>query len=141
MMNQTNSENILRVGFMNIRGQTGLSSTKQHQIESFIIRENVDILHLQEINIIEDSFSGCNTISSSFNIISNNAANKYGTATIIKFDFTPSNILFDTKGRAIIFDIGNITLTNLYLPSGSDSMSRSEREEYFAAKIPQLLLN
>ena len=141
MMNQTNSENILRVGFMNIRGQTGLSSTKQQQIESFIIRENVDILHLQEINIIEDSFSSCNTISSSFNIISNNATNKYGTATIIKSDFIPSNVLFDTKGRAIVFDIGNITLANLYLPSGSDALSKAEREEYFAATIPQLLLN
>ena len=75
MMNQTNLENILKIAFMNIRGQTGLTNTKQLQIESFIIREKIDILHLQEINISEDSFSSCNTISSSFNIISNNAAN------------------------------------------------------------------
>ena len=126
---------------MNIRGQTGLTSTKQLQIESFIIREKLDILNLQEINIIEDSFSSCNTISSSFNIISNNAANKYGTATIIKSDFSPSNVLFDTKGRAIVFDIGDISLANLYLPSGSDSLSKAEREEYFAVTMPQLLLN
>jgi exonuclease III len=102
MMNQIDTENILKIGFMNIRGQTGLTSTKQIQIESFIIREKLDILNLQEINIIEDSFSSCNTICSSFNIISNNAANKYGTASIIKSDFSPSNVLFDTKGRAIV---------------------------------------
>ena len=86
-MDQTNKENILKVGFMNIRGQTGLTSTKQIQIESFLIREKLDILHLQEINITEESFTSCNTISSSFSIISNNAVNKYGTATIIKSYF------------------------------------------------------
>ena len=141
MMDHHNQDNILKIGFMNIRGQTGLTSTKQLQIESFIIRESLDILHLQEINIVEESFSACNAVSSSFNIISNNAANKYGTATIIKSDFSPTNVLFDTKGRAIIFDIGGITLGNLYLPSGCDSLSKAEREEYSAVIIPQLLLN
>ena len=140
-MNQTNVENRLKLGFMNIRGQTGLSSTKQKQIESFIISEKLDILHLQEINIEEDSFSLCSTVSSSFNIISNKAANKYGTASIIKSDFSPTNLMFDTRGRAIVFDIGNITLANLYLPSGSDAVSKAAREDYFATIIPQLLLN
>ena len=141
MMNQTNVDNILKLGFMNIRGQTGLTVTKQVQIESFIIRENLDVLHLQEINITEESFSTCNTISSSFSIISNNAINKYGTATIIKSDFSPENLLFDTKGRVIVFDIGDITLANIYLPSGSDSISKASREEYSALTVPQLLLN
>jgi exonuclease III len=112
-MAQSKQENILKVGFMNIRGQTGLTSTRQIQIESFIIREKLDILHLQEISITEESFTSCNTISSSFSIISNNAVNKYGTVTIIKSDFSPENILFDTKGRVIVFDIGGITLAKL----------------------------
>ena len=140
-MNQTSLENVLKLGFMNIRGQTGLTLAKQVQIESFIIRENIDVLHLQEINITEDSFSTCNTISSGFSIISNNAINKYGTATIIKSDFSPENLLFDTKGRVIVFDIGDITLANIYLPSGSDSVSKASREEYSAVTVPQLLLN
>ena len=80
MGHQNSQDNVLKIGFMNIRGQTGLTSTKQLQIESFIIREKLDVLNLQEINIKEESFASCNTISSSFNIISNNAANKYGTA-------------------------------------------------------------
>ena len=50
MMNQTDLENTFKIGFMNIRGQTGLTSTKQLQIESFIIREKLDILNPQEIN-------------------------------------------------------------------------------------------
>ena len=126
---------------MNIRGQTGLTISKQIQIESFIIREKIDILHLQEINITEDSFSTCNTINAGFSIISNNAVNKYGTASIIKSDFSPENLLFDTKGRVIVFDIGGMTFANLYLPSGSDSVSKAEREEYSALTMPQLLLN
>ena len=80
----SNKENILSVAFINIRGQTGLPSTKQLQIESFILKENIDILHLQEINICEESFSSCNTISTSYNLISINSPTKYGTASIIK---------------------------------------------------------
>ena len=135
------TETFLKIGFMNIRGQTGLTNAKEIEIEAFIVRERLDILHLQEINIIEDSFSTSNNISSQFNIISNNAANRYGTATMVRSDIATSNILFDTKGRAIVFDIGNITLANLYLPSGSDSPSKSEREDYFSTILPHLLLN
>ena len=126
---------------MNIRGQTGLTRAKQVQIESFLIKEKLDVLNLQEINMCEDSFSNCDQICSSFNIISNNAASKYGTASIIKSDYTPENILMDTKGRAIVFNIGPLSLGNLYLPSGTDGASRAQRENYFAETIPQLLLN
>ena len=126
---------------MNIRGQTGLTRAKQVQIESFLTKNNLDVLHLQEINIVEDSFSTCETICSSFNILSNNAASKYGTASIIKSDLIPENILMDTEGRAIVFNIGSFTCANLYLRSGTDGASRTSRENYFAEKIPQLLLN
>ena len=51
---------------MNIQGQSGLSSAKQNQIETFLIRNKVDVLHLQEVNIIEDSFSNCNVIENNF---------------------------------------------------------------------------
>ena len=136
-----NSKNVLSVGFMNIRGQTGLTRAKQYQIESFLISHSLDVLHLQEIHISEDSFSSCDRICSSYIIISNNAASKYGTASIIKSHLIPENILMDTNGRAVVFNIGNLTLANLYLPSGTDSLSRSQRENYFSETIPQLLLN
>ena len=141
MMNQANIDYSLRIGFMNIRGQSGLPISKQIQIEAFIIREKLDILHLQEVNISEDSFSTCNTISGRFGIISNNAVNKYGTASIIKSELSPENILFDTKGRMIVFDLGGLTLANMYLPSGSDAVSKAKREEYFSTTLPQLLVN
>ena len=126
---------------MNTRGQTGLTSAKQSQIESFLIKEKLDILNLQEIHISDDSFSTCNAICSSFNILSNNAISKYGTATIINSDLQAKNIRLDTNGRAIVFDIGPLTLGNLYLPSGTDANSKSSRENYFSETIPQLLLN
>ena len=47
----------------------------------------------------------------------------------------------DTKGRAIVFNIGPLSLGNMYLPSGTDGASRAQRENYFAETIPQLLLN
>ena len=75
------STTVLKVGFINIRAQTGLHLPKQVQIEQFIRENNLDILHLQESNIEEETFSECKLISSSFNIIVNNSQNKYGTAS------------------------------------------------------------
>ena len=132
---------ILTLGFINIRGQTGLNSSKEAQIESFILNQKIDVLNLQEINICDDSFSNCDIISSSYNIISNNSPTKYGTACLIKSDITPENIQMDSSGHAIVFNISNLTLANLYLPSGNDSISKTNRENYFSETIPQLLTN
>ena len=60
-----NKNEILSIGFINIRGQTGLTSAKQAQIQSFLVKQEIDILHLQEINICDDSFSTCDVICSS----------------------------------------------------------------------------
>ena len=132
-------ENILTVALVNIHGQSGLSQSKQMQIETFIIQNKIDILHLQEINIVEDSFRYCNFISSCYNIISNNSPTKYGTASLIKSDLSAENIVCDTEGRILIFDVGKFTLGNLYLPSGTDAKSRSSREKYISETLPRLL--
>ena len=70
---EMDSSNTLTLAYMNIRGQTGLDETKQVQIESFIKSYKIDILNCQEINISENSFSSCNFITSSYDIITNNA--------------------------------------------------------------------
>ena len=121
---------VLTVAFLNIHGQTGLTFTKQKQIEDFIVRNQVDILHCQEINIDQESFSQCRFISANYNIIQNNALNKYGTATLVKNIFTAENIRNDTLGRGIFFNIEDITLGNVYLQSGTDGVSRGAREKY-----------
>ena len=131
----------LRIAYLNIRGQTSLTISKQNQIQDFISRNCIDILHCQEIDIENNTFNECNLISSSYNIISNNALNKYGTASFIKADFMVENVKKDTDGRIIIFDIGNITFSNLYFPSGNDQNMRSLREKYAAEVLPNMLIN
>ena len=140
-MYSSSLENLFNIAYINIRGQTGLNLEKQQQIEHFIRLHEIDILHCQEININKDTFSQCNLISSSYNIITNNSQNKYGTASLVRSEFIIENISLDTNGRIIVFDIENLTFGNFYLPSGSDALSRSSRENYCAETIPQLLVN
>ena len=116
----TTKNNTLTIAFMNIRGQTGLNISKQIQIENFIKSYKVDILNCQEINISDETFSTCNLISSQYDIISNNAENKYGTCCLVSNNLVAENIKCDTNGRVIAFNIGQITFCNVYLPSGND---------------------
>ena len=133
------SDNILTVAYINMHGQSNLSEVKQVQLEDFIKFNKIDIAHLQETEICDDTFSTCNFISSSFNIHSNNAANKYGTSSLVKSVYSVENVRCDTAGRAIIFDMGGLTFGNLYAHSGTDGQSRSSREKFFAEVVPQLL--
>ena len=131
----------LTISYINIRGQTGLNYCKQVQIESFIRTYKPDILHLQEINVTSDTFEKCEMINSNYNIISNNAVNKYGTASLVSSELETSNIKFDTDGRIIVFDVNNVTFGNVYFPCGSDQELRRKRENYAAETLPQLLVN
>ena len=94
---------ILTVAFINIRGQSGLTIQKQLQIESFIRYNKCDIINLQEINIDDESFSSCDFINSSYNIISNNSVNKYGTASLVKAELSVENIRNDSEGRVLVY--------------------------------------
>ena len=47
----------------------------------------------------------------------------------------------DTEGRAIVFNLGNITLGNFYAHSGTDAVSRGNREHFCGEIIPNLLIN
>ena len=135
------ADNILTLAYLNIRGQSGLNQVKQLQIESFIKSYNCDIVNLQEAHIEPDSFSSCDFIQSSYNIIENNSLNKYGTASLVKSNLTFENIRNDLDGRVILFDIGNLSFGNVYLPSGTDARSRSARENYCSDILPNLLVN
>ena len=69
-------------------------------------------------------------IVSNYNIISNNSENKYGTATLIRTDFDYKNVRCDTSGRALVFDVEDMTFGNFYGHSGTDSNARSNRESF-----------
>ena len=129
------------LAYLNIHGQSGLTLTKQKQIEDFLRRYKIDVLNWQEINTDDESFNQCTFLMYNYYILSNNAVNKYGTTTFIKNGFIAENIKMDTCGRAIFFDIENSTLGNVYLQSGTDGNSRGSREQYCAETIPELLVN
>ena len=135
------TDKTINIAFMNVRGQTGLDFAKQLQIENFLKTYKIDILNCQEINIIEDSFSNCEYVTSTYNIISNNAQNKYGTCCLVSSNYTTENVKTDVNGRVITFNIENITFCNVYMHSGSDPIMRNGRENYAAEIIPQLLIN
>ena len=127
---------------MNIRAQTGLNYAKQRQIEDFVRSNRIDILHLQESHVEEDTFLDCNYISANYDIIANNSLNKFGTASLVKCDLEVKNVNMDQGGRVIIFDVGeHFTCGNFYLPCGSDRISRGKRENYCSEIIPNLLVN
>ena len=134
-------ESILTISYMNIRGQTGLKVEKQFQIEDFMKISKCDILHLQDAHIEDDTFDQCNYILSNFSVIVNNAGNKYGTASLVKNNFLVENIMVDTEGRLLVFEISGVTFVNIYLPSGTDATTRSNRERYSAEILPQILVN
>ena len=75
----------------------------------------------------------------SYNIISNNSLNEYGTLCIVKNSLDISDIKFDTEGRVITFNIDSITVCNVYPKAGTDAESRKQREILFAQTIPNML--
>ena len=97
------NQKFLTIAYMNIRGQTGLPLSKQLQIQDFLVHYKVDILHLQEIDLSDDTFNECTTICSAYNIFSNNSPNKYFTASLVSTVLEVDNILCDTVGRALFF--------------------------------------
>ena len=105
------------------------------------IYSTLHILHYQEINLKEDSFKTCKYLNSQFNILANNAINEYGSASFVKTDFEIVNHKCETQGRALVFSIGELSFGNVYLKSGTDNISRNQRENYCSEVIPQLLLD
>ena len=86
----------IKVGYINLRAQSGFGNPKQAQVEHFVKLEKFDILHLQEAQILEDTFENCSYITSNYSIITNNARNQYGTASLVANSLEPVNIKMDT---------------------------------------------
>ena len=140
-MSVKSSEVTLNILYLNTRGQTKFTLEKQMQIEDIIKFYKVDILHLQETDIDDNAFSECTFIRNNYTVINNNNSTGYGTSSLVKGDLKVDNVSFDTEGRVIVFDIGNITFSNVYLEAGTDAISRTGRENYCGEVIPNLLVN
>ena len=59
----------------------------------------------------------------------------------MKSDFHVQNIQTDTEGRAIYFEIEELSFLNVYPKSGTDGDSKQIRESFIHETLPQLLLN
>ena len=123
-------ENKLSILCMNTFGQTKFTLQKQLQIQDMIRFYKSDIIHLQKTDTDSDTFKQCSFILNNYAVISNNSPTGYGTLSLVKNDLKDDNISFDTSGRIIVFDTDNITHCNVYLDAGTDSISRSAREQY-----------
>ena len=135
------TEHKLILAYLNCRGQTGFTESKPLQIENFMKCNNIDILHLQESHVEEDTFSQCSFIMSNLNLTQNNSPTKYGTASLVRSSLPLEDIILHQSGRIILFNIGDISFGNVYLPSGTDGISRNSRETFCGETIPNLMVN
>ena len=130
--------NSLKIGFINIYGQTGFSSSKVLEFENVIEYNKLDVVCLQETDIDQNTFSECNILRKYIPII-NNSSTGYGTCTLVSKVLSVDNIIKDSDGRFISVDVDKNTIVNLYLPSGTDQNSKTKREDIID-RIPNLLL-
>ena len=121
-MNLSQDHNISILS-MNIWGQTNLTLQKQLQIEDLIKFYKSDVIHLQETDVDDNTFSACKFITNNYTVIVNNSPTGYGTTSLVRNDLEVENISFDTSGRVIVFDIQNTTHCNVYLEAGTDAVS------------------
>ena len=54
--------NSLKIGFINIYGQTGFSRSKVIELENVINCHKLDVVCLQETDVSQNTFSECNIL-------------------------------------------------------------------------------
>lgn len=107
------------------------SELKVASLQEFIYESGADIVLLQEVRILNLSVAGFETIS---NVAPEGST---GTAILLREGIPISDIEFLDSGRGISCKIYDITLINLYAPSGNSN--RVERSIFFKEEIIYLL--
>ena len=138
-MDSSTKPNVLKVAFLNIQGQLKFTQARKDQIEHVIKSNQLDVLHLQETNICDGEFDLCHHISNNFQIIAQNNESGFGVCSLIHKRFVIENLFLHPSGRILCFDIEDLTLVNVYLPSGSEA--KQDRENLIGQDIPNLLLH
>ena len=121
---------MIKVAFINVYGQTGLTHQKLFEIENFIQKHRLEIICLQETNVSEDTFLECNYIYKNFYITPNNNKSGYGTCTLVKKNFTVTNVIKDSDGRFICMDIDGKELDKIK----SESIAKIDSEALSASQ-------
>ena len=95
---------------------------------------------MQETQIDESAFENNPFIANNFNIIFNNSETGYGVCSLIHRKFSTKDELLHPSGRIIAFNIGDLTMTNIYLPSGAERTAKNLREDLCGQTIPNMML-
>ena len=140
-MDPESKPNSLTVGYLNIQGQGKLTQSKQNQIEHLVKSHRCDILNLQESNVSSDAFEHCPYIANNFHIIAQNSDTGFGVCSLVHKRIPIENEYLHPSGRIIAFEVHNLSIVNVYLPSGSEHHAKNLREDLIGQTIPNLLLN
>ena len=135
-----NNLKTLAIGYLNIQGQSRLNQAKQNQLDHILKEYKCDILHLQETNILEDTFELCPHIANNYQILAQNNEIGFGTCSLVHNKLEVSNEVLHPNGRLISFDVGSSTMLNIYAPSGSDFNAKNQREDLFGHILPNVML-
>ena len=109
-------------------------------IEKLIKDNDLDVLHLQEIDSTEKTFIYCEFINQYFTLIRNNNSSGFGTATLVNKRFEVKDILLHPSGRLIMFNIEDTTHLNLYLQAGQSPEARQSREDMIGKELLDYLM-
>ena len=125
---------------MNVRGQQSLSPVKIYQLTDFIKQYSLDIVNIQETHMSEDTFADYEYISQNFDLIYNNALNKFGTAVLISTEIKYSNVKMDQKGHVIVYYLEELEITraNVYMQCGTTTENKcvTKEDNEMLLKIP-----
>ena len=119
----------LSVATANFNGS--YSSTKMHLLKDFIVKNDIDIIFLQEIRHTDFS------IIYNYNAYVNVGTESLGTAILTKIGIKLEDIEKLPSGRGIKGTYNKYVFMNIYAPSGSNK--RSERNLFFQNDIAYFL--
>ena len=94
---QQRRENPVR-GVSNIYGQTNFNQAKVNQIEFLVKTNKIDILHLQETNILEETFENSNYLKNNYQILFQNNESGFGVCSLINNELETKNVLLHPSG-------------------------------------------
>lgn len=109
-----------------------MCSTTLNALRTFISSQNLDIVCLQEVENEQLSLPG-------FVVVANVDHARRGTAIALKSHIQYSHVEKSLDGRLIALRVQNITVVNMYAPSGT--ALRATREEFFNGTLAYYLRN
>jgi len=120
---------IYKIATLNINGMATLPRIAM--LEDFLQKQEIDIMLLQEVTRpVFDDIRG-------FAAYTNTGTTWWGTATLTRDHIQLTNTVCLLTGRGMAADFQNVTIVNIYAPSGAER--RRDRGNFFSNELPYLL--